>query len=307
MTLGDLQGYVLVTPARNEEAHIEKTIEAVLSQTIQPRRWVIVSDGSVDRTDEIVARYARSHAIIQLVRSAKQGQRNFGSKTKAFEVGYQQLKDIPHGFLGNLDADVSFAANYYEQILQQFQIHPYLGIGGGIILELINNQFVPQRISLNSVAGAIQLFRRQCYQAIGGYIPIPTGGIDAAAEILARKHGWGVQTFAEIPVYHHRRVTTGRASVLRARFYQGVTNYTLGYHPLFQTMSCLYRVAQRPYVVVSAFTLFGYVWSCLKRSRRVLPDEVIRYLRSEQMARMARFFLAGKTQGKDLRFETRTD
>jgi len=289
--------YVLITPARNEEANIERTAEAVLAQTILPQKWVVVSDGSVDRTEEIVARYAERHGFIRLLSAPKQGQKGFASKVRAFQAGYDQLKDTPYSFLGNLDADVSFGSDYYERILDKFQADPALGMAGGIILERIGDQFVPQRISSNSVAGAVQLFRRECFEAIGGYIPIQTGGIDAVAEIMARMHGWRVRTFSEVPVYHHRRVSTGKASILSTRFHHGVTNYLLGYHPLFQLLSCLYRIFDRPYLIGSALALLGYGWSHVRGYPRAIPDEVIHFLRAEQRARMTLFFAGRKAVG----------
>jgi poly-beta-1,6-N-acetyl-D-glucosamine synthase len=284
--------YVLVTPAKNEQAHIERAIEAVVSQTIRPKKWVIVNDGSVDQTEEIVTRAACHHSFIELVRAAGKGQRNFGSKVKAFQAGYCRLKGEAYDFVGNLDADVSFMPDYYEQVLDKFQTNPDLGVAGGIVYELIGHKFVPQRMSLNSVAGAVQLFRRRCYEDIGGYIPIQTGGIDAAAEIMAKTHGWTVQTFLEFPVYHHRRVSTGKKTILSTRFCEGVTNYLLGYHPLFQVVSSAYRVLDRPYLIGSISTLSGYGWACMKRYQRSMPADTIKHLRSEQIARMT-FSLRG--------------
>jgi hypothetical protein len=119
-------------------------------------------------------------------------------------------------------------------------------------------------------------------------------------------HGWGVQTFPEIHVYHHRRVSTGRATILSARFHQGVTNYLLGYHPLFQMMSCLSRVVDRPYVIGSALTLLGYGWSYLIRSKRPMPHDVVKFLRSEQMARITPSFRV-ETRQRRLRRHFSTD
>ena len=282
--------YVLVTPAKNEEACIKGTIEAVLSQTILPRKWVIVSDGSTDRTDEFVALYAQKHHFIQLVkagRSSTGGQKNFGSKVKAFRAGYEELNDTPYDFLGNLDADVTFDPDYFERILEKFRINTRLGLAGGIIFELNEGKFVAQNMSLNSVAGAVQLFRREAYEAFGGYIPLNRGGIDAAAEIMTRMRGWQVQTFPEIRVLHHRRVSTGSSTILSTRFRQGITNYLLGYHPAFQIVSCLARAADQPYVVGGVATLLGYSWALIRRYKRAMPDDVIKYLRSEQMARIS--------------------
>jgi glycosyltransferase involved in cell wall biosynthesis len=278
--------YVLITPAKNEQAMIGRTIQAVASQTHRPKRWVIVDDGSTDRTRDIIDDAAHQYAFISPIYATAKKQRNFGSKVSAFAVGYEALKSERYDFVGNLDADVSFDSGYYDQVITRLRANESLGIAGGLVYELVGRDWRPQKNSSNSVAGAIQCFRRECYEAIGGYIPIPTGGIDAAAEIMARAQGWRVRTFAELPVFHHRRVATGRSTVLSTRFAEGTTNYLLGYHPLFQIGSSLYRCTNRPFMLGSLATLLGYGWSCMRGHEVALPHDTVRYLRSEQMARM---------------------
>ncbi|MEW6115774.1 MAG: glycosyltransferase family A protein [Nitrospirota bacterium] len=290
--------YVLITPARNEEAYIEKTLRSVIAQTVLPSKWVIVSDGSTDGTDEIVQKYAAHYSFIRLVKAQEQGQRNFGSKVSAFKAGYDSLGDVNYEFLGNLDADVSFKPDYYENILGRLQRDARLGIAGGIIVELINNRFVPQKNSTNSVAGAIQLFRRACYEEIGGYISIESGGIDSAAEIMARSLGWKVQTFCELEVFHHRRVASVGTHILKARYRQGITHYLLGYHPLFHLIKCAYRSTEKPYVLGSLFVLCGYFRSSLLRLQRPMPAYAIRYFRQEQMERVRSVFRVLKVRAK---------
>lgn len=292
--------YALVTPARNEEAHIQRTIEAVVSQTILPRKWVIVSDGSIDGTDDIVNSYATKCAFIQLLRVGAGKRRDFASKVRAFEAGYDQLGDVPYEFIGNLDADVTFAPTYYEQILQKFSTNPQLGVAGGIISELIGDTLVTQHVSTGySVSGAVQLFRRDCYQAIGGYVAIKGGGIDTAAEIMARMKSWEVQTFPEVQVRHHRRMDTGGATVLHTKFRRGISNYILGYHPLFQMAASLSRLFEEPFLIGSACTLFGYGWSCLRNYKRVMPEDAVRFLRAEQLARIFAHKVAGADQRRN--------
>lgn len=282
--------YVIITPARNEEAYIEKTIESVLTQTVLPRRWVVVSDGSVDRTDEIVTSHARRNGFIQLVRTgdpARPGHKDFGAKVRAFRAGYQQLSETPYRFVGNLDADITFGPNYFERLLARFDCNSQLGVAGGLIFEPVGNGFRPQHTSLNSVCGAVQMFRRECYEALGGYVPIRVGGVDAAAEIMARMHGWQVQTLPDLPAYAQRRVLTGGATILHTRYRQGVSNYLLGYHPLFQIASSVSRIGETPFLIGSICTLLGYASSWLRQEERALPGDVIRFLRSEQMGRLA--------------------
>jgi biofilm PGA synthesis N-glycosyltransferase PgaC len=278
--------YVLISPARNEESQIEHTLRSVLAQTLRPRCWVIVNDGSTDRTAEIVDRYARENEFITLVHADRRHHLGFGSKVRAFETGYATLVKTPYAFIGNLDADVSFGPNYFERLLGHFDANPKLGLGGGIILEKIDNQFVPQKISSNSVAGAVQLFRRECYEQIGGYIPLQYGGIDSVAEIMARMYGWTVRTFSELPVEHHGRITTGKHSIFRTRFNKGLNSYLIGYHPLFHLVVSLFRSTTRPYVMGSLMMMAGYGWAALRQKKRPVPPEFVSFLQSEQLARL---------------------
>jgi len=290
------KAYVLITPARNEGAHIAKTIKSVVSQTVLPEKWVIVNDGSSDHTADIVNEYAAKHHFIKLVNISRQGQRNFGSKARAFKHGHEYLRNVDFGFFGNLDADVEFGSDYFEKILENFHANPQLGLAGGIILEYDGNEFIEQNTRLNSVSGAVQLFRYQCYEQIGGYLPLELGGIDAVAETMARQHGWEVQTFAALKVLHHRRVAAIKGKILPARFRQGVMNYSLGYHPLFQLARCLFRIKDRPYFSGSLMMLLGYGWASFLRHPKAVPDDFMQYLRSEQKSRLGSFFRSVKSR-----------
>jgi biofilm PGA synthesis N-glycosyltransferase PgaC len=279
--------YVLVTPARNEDAVIGDTIRSVVAQTVLPRKWIIVSDGSTDRTDEIVLEIAREYKFIMLLRRSEGGAaRGFDSKVRAFREGCEQLHNLNYDFIGNLDADVTFAPNYFESVFQQFRANPRLGVAGGIVHELVGDNFIPQRISLNSVAGAVQTFRRECYERIGGYVPLRYGGIDSAAEIMARMHGWKVQTFPQFEVRHHRRVASGSGGLLKREWRHGLRHYSLGYHPLFELLRNAYKLPERPYVVGAGLMTLGYLWAFATGRARELPEETVRYLQAEQRERL---------------------
>jgi glycosyltransferase involved in cell wall biosynthesis len=106
--------YLLITPARNEEAFLELTIQSVVNQTVRPKRWLIVSDGSTDRTDEIVARFAQQHDWIELLRMPQRETRDFGGKAQCFNTGYARIQRLPHDAVASLDADITFDRDYFQ-------------------------------------------------------------------------------------------------------------------------------------------------------------------------------------------------
>jgi len=278
--------YVLVTAARNEQEHIESTLRSVIVQTVLPRRWVIVSDGSTDDTDEIVKRYQAHCDFIELVRRDTSESRNYGSKVIAIRRGIQRLEAVPYEFIGNLDGDVAFGCDYYRNILQKFRENPKLGIAGGRVFEYVGQRRVRGSGTMQSVHGTIQMFRRLCYEDIGGYTPSAIGAVDAIAEITARMKGWQVRTFPAEQVVHLRRMGTAGQHILAARFKEGRQLYGLGSHPLFEFLKCLYRLPERPKVLGSLARLGGYLWACLCRQEAILPPETSEYLHREQVLRV---------------------
>ncbi len=285
--------YVLVTPTKDNRATIAKTLAAVTEQTVVPARWVIVSDGSTDGTDEIVQEYASEFSFIRLLRVEPSGAGGFGSKVAAFHAGYATLTDLDYEFIGNLDADVSFPNDYFERLLQVFSVESGLGLAGGSVIEVEGGHARAQRVSANSVAGAVQLFRRQCFEETGGFLALPLGGEDAVAEIMARAHGWAVRTVFELEVTHHGRIGRRHGRVLRGWFSKGVTNYLLGYDPVFQVAASCYRMTDRPYVLGGATMMTGYVYAAMRRCQHVVPREGVNFLRREQGDRLRALFAGG--------------
>lgn len=278
--------YVLITPCRNEADYIEATLQAVIAQTVRPKKWVIVSDGSTDRTDEIVESYAQKHDFILFLRQSGDQQRNFGSKVEAINLAYEHLRELQFDFIGNLDADITFDGGYYANILSKFEQNKRLGMAGGLRLDLVRGRFVKIRSAQSSVGGSIQMFRRECYESIGGYQRLSCGGIDAVAETMVRMYGWKVESFPELTVYHHRPTGTAGGGGIKARFKKGQQHYLIGYHPLFHLASCIFRISSFPFMLGSLAELAGYAWSFLRMKKIVVSDDFVRFLRAEQMARL---------------------
>jgi len=188
--------YTLITPARNEEAYIRKTIESVISQSLLPKKWVIVSDGSTDDTDNIVKEYLGRYDWIELVRMPEHQDRHFAAKVICFNAGHQRLFDIDYNLIGNLDADISFEEDYFKFLLSKFDEDPGLGVAGTPFVEG-SSHYDYRFTNIEHVSGACQLFRRECFEEVGGYIPIKGGGIDWTAVTTARMKGWKTRTFID--------------------------------------------------------------------------------------------------------------
>jgi biofilm PGA synthesis N-glycosyltransferase PgaC len=282
--------YVLITPARNEAAFIEKTLLSVISQTVLPLRWVIVSDGSTDGTDEIVERYRRGREWLQLVRLPARTDRNFASKAHAFNAGYALVRDLAFDVVGNVDADISFGEDFMAFLLERFDTMPALGVAGTHYIEGDFHSYTDSYISESHVNGQCQLFRRACFDEIGGYAPIRGGGIDWIAVTTARMHGWRTRSFAERTFHHHRKMGTAGSSELAARFHYGRKDYFLGGHLLWQLCRSAFQMTKKPYVVGGACLMAGYAWGFLTRQRRAVSAELMAFHRREQLARLKQLF-----------------
>ncbi len=280
------QRYVLVTAARNEAEHIRKVLASVTTQTIKPERWVIVSDGSTDATDEIVESFVEKFSFIELQRRTPDSDRNFGSKVKAIRSAMASLSEVEYDYLGNLDADVSFEPDYYERVLMRFEQNPRLGVASGILFDVFGLELRKQFHSKWSAAGPVQFFRRECYESFGGYRPLRRGGVDSIAEFLARLNGWEVCTFEDIHVHHHRPMGTAKSGLLAARYRQGLMEYSHGNHPLFQLAKCFLRIAERPLVIGAGLRWLGFCVGYVRREERAMEWDLIKRMRAEQMSRL---------------------
>jgi len=289
-----LPKYVLITPARNEAQFIALTLKSVVSQTIRPLKWVIVSDGSTDGTDEIVSRYLADNPWIELVRMPERRERNFAGKVLAFNAGYAKVKEMQFDAVGNVDADASFDEDYFAFLLQKLAENASLGLIGTAFRETLQGFYDYRFVSIEHVTGICQLFRRQCFEDIGGYVPVKGGAIDRIANIAARMKGWKTRTFTEKMYVHHRAMSSAQQGVLKARFKDGAKDYAVGSHPVWELFRTVYQMRNAPIIIGGLTLLLGYTWSFVRGVRRPVSDEMARFLRQEQMQRLKEF-LAGKT------------
>ena len=288
-----LPAYVLITPARNEAEFIELTIRSVVAQTVRPAKWVIVSDGSTDGTDNVVHKYAVAHPWIELVRMPERRERHFAGKVQAFNAGYAKMKDLEYEAIGSLDGDTSFDEDYFAFLLQKLADDPTLGLVGTPFKDNSNPIYDYRFVSIEHVSGFCQLFRRECFEEIEGYVPVRGGGVDLIAVIKARMKGWKTRTFTEKVCLHHRDMGMAQHGKLMAWFRNGVKDYALGCHPIWEFFRMGYQMTKRPFVVGGLLMAGGYVWGLVRRMEGPVSQELVAFRRREQMQRLKKF-LTGK-------------
>jgi len=278
--------YVLVTPAHNEEAFIEKTIQSVIQQTVLPLKWVIVDDGSTDKTREIISRYLDKNSWMELVELPQRRDRSFAAKVTAFNAGYEKVKNLRFDVIGNMDADISFGPDHLEFLVRKFAEDPTLGVAGTVFREEGYNSETDSFEGRKHVSGQCQLFRKQCWDEIGGYIPHRAGGIDWMAVVTARMKGWKTESFRERFFFHHRHLGTAERSVLASSFSYGEKDYYLGGHPVWEMFRVAYRTTKPPYIVDGMALGLGYCWAFVRRTPRPVSDELMAFHRKEQMEKL---------------------
>ena len=279
--------YVLITPARNEEKFIAKTLDSVVAQALPPERWVIVDDGSTDRTAEIVESYARRYPWIELVSRSQRLDRSFAGKVHAFNAGLERVRSLQFEVIGNLDADLSFDPDYLAFLVQKFSEDPRLGVAGTPFTE--DGGYDTARDSFEGesyVAGGCQLFRYHCFQEIGGYVPNPAGGVDWIAVMSARMKGWKVQSFPGKRFHHYRSLGTAEKNVLGASFSYGERAYYLGGSPIWNLFRSIHRMTKKPFLLGGLTLMAGYCWAAVRRIDRPISREMMRFHRREQMKKL---------------------
>ena len=286
--------YTLITPAHNEELFIEQTIKSMIDQTVLPIRWFVVSDGSTDGTNDIISSYASQYSWIEAVIRPPRIGRHFAGKVEAFNAGYERAQNLKYDVIGSLDADVSFDPEYFEFLLSKLTADPRLGLVGTPFRE--GNFVYDYRFTnIEHVSGACQLFRRQCFEAIGGYQPIHAGGIDLVAVISARLRGWRTRTFIEKTCEHHKKTQAAKYSGPHAQYRSGHHDHLMGMHPLWQLFRSVYQMRRQPFVIGGICLLFGYFRAWITRVKRPVSHEFVAFRRKEEMRRL-RAFLLGRSR-----------
>lgn len=280
--------YVVISPVRDEEKHLRDTIESMVAQSVRPVEWVIVNDGSTDRTGEIIDASAKTQPWIRAVHRPNRGfRKSGGGVVEAFNDGYRALNTKDWQYIVKLDGDLSFPPDYFQRCFEHFEQDASLGVGGGVICYDVkgDGRLKVEQNPVFHVRGATKIYRRECWDAIGGFWPAP--GWDTMDEVKASMLGWSTRSFADLQLVHHR--VTGAADGTWANLVKnGQANYICGYHPLFMLSKCLVRLGKKPFVIGSLGLCYGFISSYLRGIPRVDDSKTIEYLRKQQIRRLLR-------------------
>jgi glycosyltransferase involved in cell wall biosynthesis len=278
---------------RDEQEHIETTLRSMLAQTVRPKRWIIVDDGSADRTAEIVDQYAGEHPWISLVKLPRRAKRNVGSPVvQAFNAGLEHVRGEKFEFIVKLDCDLRIAPKYFGQLLARFEQDPRLGIASGAYLELHNAVWERVPMPDYHAAGACKVLRARCFEEIGGFVV--SRGWDTVDEIRAQTLGWRTQHFPDLTFDHLKPEGSSRGSLYTSRLHGEVYYLTGGSLSFFLFKVAHRLVAGKPPILAGLMLLAGYLKPLiLGRARLVSRGEARLYSRTLQQR--VRNTLAGAT------------
>lgn len=278
--------YVIISPVRNEEKYIGKTIESVVNQTIKPKEWIIINDGSTDRTVDVINRYIESYPWIKLQNRKDRGFRFLGPGViESFNEGLKNFEHKDYDFIVKLDCDLSFGVDYFELIFKYFQNNPRLGMASGMTYTITHGNLVLENSSPDyNVAGPLKTFRRKCFHEINGLMPIL--GWDHIDQIKARMLNWDTQGYAHIKIIHYRPMGSSVGNILVGKMRWGKTSYIIGSHPVFILFKGMYHLLKKPYVMGGLYYYWGFFSSVINRDVRYIDSNFRKYLRKHELRRL---------------------
>lgn len=273
--------YVIISPVRNEEEYVEKTLKAVTSQSILPAEWILVNDGSVDNTARIIESYIQKHPWIRIIHLTDRGYYLPGEGVvNVFYKGYEAISIDDYDYLVKLDCDLSFADDYFETLLKAFDQDPELGIASGCIYNLHNGKLTQEKAQEDHPFGASKVYRRACFEQIGGLRKMP--GWDLADVVSAQMKNWKTRCFFDLKVTHYKLGGSRRTGLTKGKFLQGRFQYRFGYSFFFTSLKSIYHLNARPYVISGVGLITGYIYAAIRKEKRYFDPEMIAFLRKRQ-------------------------
>lgn len=275
--------YVIVSPVRNEANYIEKVIQSVVNQSVTPTEYIIVNDGSTDRTPEIIKKYVSQHDWIRCYERPQRKHMPGAGVIEAFYTGFGKIRDNRWEYVVKLDGDLSFEKDYFESLLKEFDANPKLGMASGVTYQPINGKLVIDKMPEDHVRGAAKMYRRACFDQIGG-IPKVLGW-DTIDELKAQYAGWETRSYKNLVLVHYKPIGVKQTNIVKRELKAGERHYYLGYHPVFTILRDFYRMTQDPLIIAGALNMVGFVSAYIFRKERI-DRPLIKLLRKKQIERL---------------------
>jgi glycosyltransferase involved in cell wall biosynthesis len=280
---------LIVSPVRNEARHIERVVRSVAAQTLLPARWIVLDDGSDDGTLELLRALESEVPFLTVVERASllDGARDRLARAaapRAFNAGLAVTDWREYTHVMKLDGDIELEPGYFADLLARFEADPSLGLAGGVLVEpQADGSMRPIRIPDSHVHGALKLYTRACFEAIGGVQE--RLGWDTIDEVYARMHGFHARSFKDLVSVHHRPLGSADGT-LRGRARHGECAYIAHYGPTWVALRSLKVARTRPRVVSGLAFFYGYVRAAAVRTERVPDPAFRRFVRRELRQRM---------------------
>ncbi len=270
---------LIITPACNEEDYLNELISSIVSQTYLPSEWIIIDDGSIDNTSDIIKKASINFPWIKYLRKEKSGKRSPGkSVMDVFYYGFYKKTLNDYDIVMKLDADLSFPNNYLKNIVSAFQFDKRLGVCGGVcVLNKGDKHILENETNLDHVRGALKSYRRECFEQIGGLVK--SMGWDTVDEHHARFKMWNVSVLPELKVVHHRS-TYKEYGLVKAAFRNGKMLYSIRMDVILLFLNCIKKIFKSPYFLLSIAMLWGYIYAYFKGYNFIVSKDLGQFIRS---------------------------
>ncbi|MCB0805052.1 MAG: glycosyltransferase family 2 protein [Bacteroidales bacterium] len=280
-----MNDYIIVTPVRNEEDYFGKTLESVANQTIKPKEWIIVNDGSTDKTPDLIDDYRSQYSWIKRVDRPQNDHRPGPGVVLAFYDGFEKRTDKNFDFVIKLDADLSFEPDYFEFLLNEFAQNPKMGMASGTTYNVFGENLVIDKMPEDHVRGAAKMYRKECFDQIGGIQVVL--GWDTLDELKAQMLGWETRSYKHLVLKHYKPIGFKQKNTLKRELLAGERLNYLGYHPLFAILKCFYNLRRKPFLVGGALMFAGYLGAVLGGGEKNPDKEMVKFYRKKQMKRLS--------------------
>lgn len=289
--MSDGRSVLIISPVRNEAEYLEIVARGIARQTRPPDLWIVVDDGSTDKTPALLRELAAGIPCMRVMSTppdftVDDGDRlTVAAEARAFNWALRSVDQDSFTHIGKLDGDIELPDDYFERLLPEYDRDPRLGICGGVLVEEVGSQWKLMRTAPHHVRGAVKLYRRECFADIGGMRELL--GWDGLDQTYARMRDWTTRSVDGLVARHHRACGSAQG-LLRGRVRGGATHYVLRFSVPWVLIKSIKFARMRPWGISGGAFLYGYFRAAWMRSPRVEDREYVDFFRADERRRLRR-------------------